>query len=61
MHDILQDALIARLISLTSCWNAHEDMPKSQQIECRDIGKALNGLGETVKHVGHFSESANAE
>lgn len=45
MNDTVEDALIEQLINLTSRWNAHEDIPKSQQIECRDIGKAIYGLG----------------
>lgn len=45
MNDTVEGALIERLITLTSRWNAYEDIPKSQQIECLDIGKALHGLG----------------
>lgn len=40
-----QEKLILRLITLTTEWNEHEDVPKSQQYKCRAIGEALHKLG----------------
>lgn len=37
--------LIEQLKDLTKRWNDHEDIPRSQQLECADIGKKLNALG----------------
>ncbi len=36
---------IAQLCELTKRWNTFEDIPKSQQHECRSIGERLHGLG----------------
>ena len=40
-----RDDLFAQLRELTKRWNEHEDIPKSQQYECREIGRKLNALG----------------
>lgn len=37
--------LVEHLCDLTKRWNIHEDIPRSQQIECREIGKRLNEAG----------------
>jgi hypothetical protein len=34
-----------QLIELTKRWNTFEDIPRSQQIECAEIGKRLNAQG----------------
>jgi hypothetical protein len=33
------------LIDLTKRWNQFEDIPRSQQLECADIGKRINAVG----------------
>lgn len=38
-------ALRDRLCDLTKRWTAHEDVRKSEQAECREIGQKLNDLG----------------
>lgn len=40
-----QGSLIDQLCDLTKRWNDHEDIPRSQQLECRTIGEKLNDLG----------------
>lgn len=37
--------LIEQLKDLTKRWNDHEDIPRSQQLECAEIGKKLNTIG----------------
>lgn len=39
------DAATAQLCELTARWTTHEDIPRSQQFECREIGKRLWELG----------------
>ncbi len=34
-----------QLLELTKRWNNHEDVPRSQQLECKAIGKNLNHVG----------------
>ena len=34
-----------QLCELTKRWTIHEDIPRSQQSECRDIGRKLHGFG----------------
>ena len=36
---------VAQLLDLTKRWNEYEDIPRSQQLECRHIGEALNSAG----------------
>lgn len=36
---------ITQLCELTKRWTTYEDIPKSQQYECREIGKRLWSLG----------------
>lgn len=38
-------AAIGQLCELTKRWTAFEDIPRSQQIECRDIGRRLHAIG----------------
>jgi hypothetical protein len=40
-----RDALFAQLRDLTKRWNIYEDIPESQQKECRSIGRKLHALG----------------
>src|SRR6185312_6509331 len=37
--------LVSQLRELTKRWTAYEDIPRSQQYECRDIGRKLHALG----------------
>ena len=39
--------LIDQLVELTKRWTTYEDIPMSQQRECRDIGKKLHAIGGT--------------
>jgi hypothetical protein len=39
-------ALFDQLCELTKRWTAHEDIPRSQQLECTDIGKRIHALGK---------------
>jgi hypothetical protein len=36
---------IEQLLDLTKRWNNHEDIPRSQQLECRKIGERINSEG----------------
>lgn len=38
-------ALTAQLVELTKRWTTYEDIPKSQQSECREIGRKLHAIG----------------
>ena len=37
--------LFEQLRDLTKRWNDHEDIPRSQQLECAAIGRKLNQAG----------------
>ena len=39
---------VDRLVDLTKRWNSFEDVPRSQQLECREIGKRINNHGGLV-------------
>lgn len=39
------DESTKQLLDLTKRWNQFEDIPRSQQLECANIGKALNAQG----------------
>lgn len=39
------DDLTNRLCELTKQWTEYEDVPRSQQAECRDIGRKIHALG----------------
>lgn len=39
------EAIFTQLRELTRRWNEHEDIPRSQRLECRNIGEALHALG----------------
>ena len=41
----MEQALINQLCDLTKRWNEHEDVPPSQQSECKQIGRKLNESG----------------
>lgn len=36
---------IEQLLDLTKRWNHYEDVPKSQQYECAEIGRRINASG----------------
>lgn len=38
-------AAIDQLCELTKRWTTYEDIPRSQQAECRDIGRRLHAFG----------------
>jgi len=40
-----QRELFAQLAELTKRWTSFEDIPVSQQRECRDLGRKLHALG----------------
>lgn len=43
------------LCGLTKRWTIHEDIPRSQQIECREIGRKLHALGgEAAMRVAYY-------
>lgn len=39
--------LTDELVNLTQYWNDHEDIPRSQQNRCKEIGKKLHEAGGT--------------
>ena len=39
------DEIIEQLCELTKRWTEHEDIPKSQQYECRMLGGELHKIG----------------
>jgi hypothetical protein len=41
-----QQSAIDQLCELTKRWNIYEDVPKSQQAECRAIGLVIYELGQ---------------
>jgi hypothetical protein len=43
--------LFRQLCALTRNWNDHEDIPRSQQLECRKIGEALSAIGGNAAMV----------
>jgi hypothetical protein len=43
------DPLFQQLFDLTRNWNSFEDVPRSQQIECRQIGEKLHADGGIEK------------
>jgi len=40
-----KDVLFSELRRLTAMWNNYEDVPTSQQLLCRQIGRRLHALG----------------
>jgi hypothetical protein len=54
-----RDALVEQLCVLTSRWNAYEDVPLSQQRECKHIGKALHAIGaEALMRSAYYEAKA---
>jgi len=41
----MEAALTNQLLDLSKRWNIHELVPRSQEAECREIGRKLNTLG----------------
>jgi hypothetical protein len=56
-----QDELFERLCGLTKRWNEHDDIPKSQKLECRDIGRKLEKLGgvELMREAYYYAREQN--
>lgn len=50
-----------QLIELTKRWNNHEDVPRSQQIECRQIGERINATGgfDAMTEAYHAARAKN--
>ena len=55
-----ETTLFAELRNLTQFWNAHEDVPKSQQIECRKIGERINAKGGQALMVKAYYDAKSA-
>lgn len=56
MAESTENALINQLIDLTKRWNSYEDVPKSQQAECRKIGQQLHATGgEALMRAAYYS------
>ena len=58
-----EDALFEQLRDLTKRWNRYEDIPKSQQAECREIGRKLLALGGEgmMREAYYDAKAANPE
>lgn len=55
----LRAALIAQLCELTKRWTPYEDVPMSQQHECRDIGRKLHAIGaEALMRDAYYQATA---
>lgn len=51
--------LFLQLLDLTKRWTPYEDIPGSQQSDCRDIGKKLHGLGgEALMREAYYEATA---
>lgn len=46
-----------QLCELTKRWTAHEDIPRSQQLECRGIGRKLLALGGEAAMLDAYYEA----
>ncbi len=52
-------SVIDQLCELTKRWTAYEDIPKSQQAECRNIGRVLHAIGEeTLMREAYYTAKA---
>ena len=63
MSEIFTDTVhgeVAKLIALTRNWNAHEDIPRSQQLECAEIGKRLYVAGGMKAMQDAYYQAKNA-
>lgn len=54
------EAAVRQLLELTKRWNNHEDVPRSQQIECRQIGERINAAGGMRAMIAAYDEATNA-
>jgi hypothetical protein len=52
-----QERLIAQLCELTKRWTTYEDIPRSQQTECRSIGGQLDKLGGKALMIEAYYEA----
>jgi hypothetical protein len=50
---------VQQLCELTKRWTIHEDIPRSQQLECAEIGKRLNALGGMAAMQHAYYEAKN--
>lgn len=55
-----ENALFEQLRALTKRWNAYEDVPRSQQLECTAIGRGLHGIGgEALMRDAYYDATAS--
>ena len=61
VHMSPTEILFEQLRELTSRWNDHEDIQKSQQAECKAIGEKLNMIGgmPLMTEAYRFAKSHN--
>jgi hypothetical protein len=53
------DVLFSELRRVTAMWNTHEDIPTSQKLLCRQIGKRLYELGgEALMREAYYDAKA---
>lgn len=52
--------LFSELRDLTKRWNAYEDIPRSQQLECKNIGHRLHADGgEALMRDAYYDATAD--
>ena len=51
------EALTAQLCELTKRWNTWQDIPRSQQLECKKIGERLNAVGGKAMMTDAYYEA----
>ena len=55
-----QEQLFTQLQELTKRWNDYEDVPRSQQAECRKIGEKIHALGgEALMRDAYYDAKAH--
>lgn len=55
-----REVLFSELRRVTEQWNTHEDVPKSQQALCRQIGVRLHALGgEELMREAYYDAKDN--
>lgn len=55
-----REELFVQLDELTRHWNEYEDVPRSQQLKCREIGRQLYAIGrEDLMREAYYHAKAN--
>lgn len=56
-----KNELFARLKALTRNWNQIDAVPRSQQEECKDIGKLIHAMGgeDAMREAYYAAKDAN--